>query len=165
MAVACRLTSHFVRSKRDLTGLLPLTAKAVTNIATYDIDRIDLFLSRFAKLQDFLTTKLFRSLARAALEGVDQDVSVFDTLTRMEKFGVISSLEEWVTLRQLRNSFSHEYLVNEKEIADNINRAYAGAEVLLATLVQVHRFGVAHLGLDLLPCPVGDEEREKGTES
>jgi len=162
LAAACRLHGHFIRSRRNLAGLLPLTANAVTNISVRDVDRIDLFLGRFAKLQDFLTTKLFRSLARAALEGVEQDVSVFDTLARMEKFGVIHSLEEWAMLRQLRNSFSHEYLADEQEIADNVNKAYIGAEILLAALEQVRRFGITRLGLDLLPCSGGDGKKEKG---
>lgn len=148
LAGARRLAAHLERSHRQVAGLLPLAPAAVATLDEAAIDRIDLFLSRFGRLQDFLSTKLFRSLGRAALEGVERDLSVLDTLHRMEKFGVLDSAAAWGELRQLRNSFHHEYLQEPEEIAANVNTAFGRTALLLEAVERSARFAVERLGME-----------------
>jgi len=145
LTVATKMNHSFKRSLESVKEDVPITSEDIGGLSNEQIDRIDLYLSRFSKLQDFITTKLFRSLARASLEDTSQDVSLIDTIRRMEKFGIIPSLEEWVVIRQLRNSVTHEYLTDNQEVADNINMAHAKAEILIRTLSEIQVFTEKHL--------------------
>lgn len=90
--------------------------------------------------------KLFRALARASLEDTSQDVSLLDTLNRMEKFGVVEDLEQWLKARLLRNAFAHEYLTDNAAIADNnINAACELYELLDRSLTHCHVFYREHI--------------------
>ena len=145
LTVAIKMNNSFKRSLESVREDVPIASEEINGLSNEQIDRIDLYLSRFSKLQDFITTKLFRSLARASLEDTSQDVSLIDTIRRMEKFGIIPSLEEWITIRQLRKSITHEYLTDNQEIADNINMAHAKAEILIRTLKETQAFAEKHL--------------------
>ena len=80
---AGRMHGHLRRSHDQVGSRLPLDAEKVRKLSDEDIDQLDLYLSRFGKLQDFMVGKLFRALARASLEDTSQDISVLDTLNRM----------------------------------------------------------------------------------
>jgi len=54
---------HLERSHQQIATELPLQAAQISRLSDEQIDRLDLYLGRFAKLQDFLTAKLFRSIA------------------------------------------------------------------------------------------------------
>jgi uncharacterized protein YutE (UPF0331/DUF86 family) len=55
-----------------------------------------------------LIQKLFRALD--AIELVDEG-SLLDRLARMEKRGVIDSMETWTEIRELRNQIAHDYVI------------------------------------------------------
>lgn len=143
--IARRISENLRRSLDSVGKDIPLASKEISGLSNEQVDRIDLFLSRFGRLQDFMTTKLFRSLARASLEDMSGDVSLIDTIGRMEKFGIIPSVEEWVTIRQLRNSVTHEYLTDNRQIAENINLACAKTEILLGALKETQAYTDTHL--------------------
>jgi hypothetical protein len=121
--VAQRMARNLERSRKQASAVLPITAETVGKLTEQEIDVFDLFLARFGKLQDFLVSKLFRSVALASLEDIHSDVSILDMLRRMEKFGIIDSADSWLQLRLLRNAFAHEYLTDNAAIAENINKA------------------------------------------
>lgn len=70
--------------------------------------------SRFARLNDFLVQRVFRTLDQ--IELVDEG-SPLDRLQRAEARGLIPSAERWRELRLLRNAIAHDYLI---ESADRV---------------------------------------------
>lgn len=78
--------------------------------ADYSLDELDSFeslCSRFARLSDIITQKVFRLIDELALESHG---SVRDRINRAEKRGIIESAETFVAIRMLRNDIAHEYL-------------------------------------------------------
>ncbi|MBB3329542.1 hypothetical protein BDK63_000382 [Halomonas campaniensis] len=145
LQVAERMQHHLHRSWGAIQPDLPLQSAAVPRLDDDTIDRLDLFLSRFGKLQDFMAGKLFRALARASLEDTGADVSLLDTLNRMEKFGVLLAVDDWLEVRQLRNAFAHEYLNDSAAIAENINSAARLYPLLSDTLGRCRDFQARHI--------------------
>jgi hypothetical protein len=74
-----------------------------------------------------------------------RDVSLLDTLNRMEKFGVLESLDDWLKIRLLRNAFAHEYLADSAAMADNINAASRLYPLLAKTLERCRDFQRRHI--------------------
>jgi hypothetical protein len=70
--------------------------------------------SRFARLNDFLVQRVFRTLDQVEL--MDEG-SPLDRLQRAEARHLITSAERWRELRMLRNAIAHDYLI---ESADRI---------------------------------------------
>ena len=90
-----------------------------------DVDKlktIDSFILRFVKIQDRMGEKLFPVLLEQLGE-YKSNMSLIDVLHRLEKLELISSSDEWIDYRKLRNSLTHEYPNNRKEIAEIIKLA------------------------------------------
>ncbi|MBU2569389.1 MAG: hypothetical protein KJ725_05005 [Gammaproteobacteria bacterium] len=69
--------------------------------------KIEAFSSRFCRLQDTLGDKLLPALL-AALGEFPKALLV--NLDKAEKYGWLTSAEQWIALRQLRNRMIHEYI-------------------------------------------------------
>jgi hypothetical protein len=72
LEVAARMHHHLGRSHQQIADDMPLRPGQVSQLDDDRIDRLDLYLGRFSKLQDFITSKLFRSVALASLEDTSQ---------------------------------------------------------------------------------------------
>ncbi len=140
LAVARKMHTHLSRSHTKAAPIIPLQTAAVSTLDNEQIDLLDLYLSRFGKLQDYMVSKVFRAIAKASLEDTSQDVSTLDTLNRMAKFGVITNLDAWLKARLLRNAFAHEYLDDDAAIAENVNAAFALFDLLETTLATSEAF-------------------------
>ena len=79
-------------------------------------EKLESLTSRFARLTDILTQKVFRAIDALELEN---EGTLLDRLNRMEKRGVISSASLWRDIRDLRNQISHDYLEDEIESLRN----------------------------------------------
>ena len=91
--------------------------------------------SRFARLNDFLVQRLFRTLDQ--IELLDEGTPL-DRLQRAEARGVIVSAERWRELRLLRNAIAHDYLI---ESADRVlGESLAAAPELLETVERLLRY-------------------------
>jgi len=148
LEVADRMLHHLERSYHQVTDELPLQLDHINKLTDAQIDRLDLYLGRFSKLQDFIVSKLFRSLALASLEDTSQDVSLIDTLRRMEKYGIVQDLNDWLEIRLLRNSLTHEYLTDDDAIAENINAAFAAYTTLIDTLDRIKAYYKKHISIE-----------------
>jgi hypothetical protein len=94
--------------------------------------------SRFARLNDFLLQRVFRTLDQIELA---DDGTALDRLQRAEKRGLISSADRWRELRLLRNAIAHDYLI---ESADRVLReSLAAAPELIETAQRVGHYVVA----------------------
>lgn len=142
---ALKMARNLERSRKQASAVLPITADTVDELTDEEIDVFDLFLARFGKLQDFLVSKLFRSVALASLEDIHADVSILDMLRRMEKFGIIDSADDWLQLRMLRNAFAHEYLTDNAAIAANINKAFELEPLLTTAITRAESYFAEHI--------------------
>jgi hypothetical protein len=91
--------------------------------------------SRFARLNDFLVQRVFRTLDQ--IELMDEG-SPLDRLQRAEARNLIASAERWRELRMLRNAIAHDYLI---ESADRVLvDALAASPELLQTAEHLVRY-------------------------
>lgn len=86
------------------------------------IKTIDTFIYRFIKLQDLMGDKLFKIFLNEIGEYKD-NMSLLDSVDKLEKLELINSSQDWMEYRKLRNKLTHEYPDNEDEILDGIKIA------------------------------------------
>lgn len=58
----------------------------------------------------------------------------------MEKYGIVQDLNDWLEIRLLRNSLTHEYLTDDVAIAKNINAAFSAYTTLIDTLNRIKAY-------------------------
>lgn len=91
--------------------------------------------SRFARLNDFLVQRVFRTLDQIELM---DDGSPLDRLQRAEARGLVNSAERWRELRMLRNAIAHDYLI---ESADRVLReSLESSSELIETAERLVRY-------------------------
>ncbi|PKM45198.1 MAG: hypothetical protein CVV05_07455 [Gammaproteobacteria bacterium HGW-Gammaproteobacteria-1] len=105
-------------------------------------ERLDAFVARFNRLQDTIGDKLIPELMRNMQETPG---AALDNLGRMEKLGLLASVEEWIEARNLRNRLVHEYMHEPGEFAEALKRAGALVPLLTATDEALRRYVDMHL--------------------
>jgi uncharacterized protein with HEPN domain len=83
-------------------------------------ERVEAFVSRFARLQDTLGDKLLPQLLRALGE---KTASALDNLNVAERLGFVDSVDDWMMMRNLRNQMIHEYI---EDLAVLVNALQTG---------------------------------------
>lgn len=114
---------HITRIDEALEGLkgsLPLSEETYLNLDSGVVMRLDQFIFRFSKLQDAIGAKIFRYVLAWLYEEVES-MSMRDVLDRLERLGVIDSVENWVYIRELRNTVAHDYPLDTREVVDSLN--------------------------------------------
>lgn len=104
-------------------------------------ERLDAFVARFARLQDTVGDKLIPELMQHMLETPG---SVIDNLNRMEKLGLLASVDDWIEARNLRNRLVHEYMRDPAEFADALKRAGDLVQLLINTSDALKQYSDAH---------------------
>jgi len=84
--------------------------------------KVEAFTSRFARLQDTVGDKLLPAWLEALGEHIGP---VIDNLNKAEKLGVLSSVDDWLAIRGLRNQMVHEYIESFTILTDALNQANA----------------------------------------
>ncbi|MDQ3018969.1 MAG: hypothetical protein M3R36_00110 [Bacteroidota bacterium] len=80
----------------------------------------DVLTSRFSRLSDYIIQKAIRTIDKIDEEDAG---TVRDRLNRAEKKELISSTDEFVEIRNLRNDITHEYIPEEmSEIFNGVMR-------------------------------------------
>lgn len=86
-----------------------------------DFEVLEAMSSRFARVTDILTQKIFRLVNLIDLE--ESDLSVIDRIEKAEKKGLIDSAMDFKNIRELRNEIAHEYTDDKyKEIFKDVIR-------------------------------------------
>ena len=99
-------------------------------------ERVDAFAARFGCMQDTLGDRVVPELLRQLLETPG---SAIDNLNRLEKLGLLESVEQWVEARNLRNRLFHEYMRDADEFAQALVRARQLVSLLVRTYNAVNR--------------------------
>ncbi len=114
-------------------------------LENFDIDDfetvkvIDTFIFRFIKLQDYLGQKLFRRFLEEIGE-LYENMSFIDVLDKLEKLEMISSSEEWIEIRRLRNKLTYEYLDETEEMKEKIKMAMNKIPTLEKTIKNIEKY-------------------------
>jgi len=107
-----------------------------------ELESFESLCSRFARLSDIMTQKLFRLLDELAL---DTPGSVRDRINRAEKRGVIDKAEDFVAIRILRNDIAHEYL--PEAIRDIYRKVMELTPSLLASVALIKLYSDKEFGV------------------
>ncbi len=131
--------------RKDAAGLERVIARLFSTPATSDrlaaldtdedlTERVDAFAARFGRLQDALSDKLLPAYFDLVEESPRPVVEMLD---RAERLGLVSSADEFIEARKLRNRLVHEYVENRDELAANLNAARKASTLLTTTVVRV----------------------------
>lgn len=100
-----------------------------------ELDKIEVFTSRFTRLSDILIKRAYRTIDAYLME---EGGTLIDVLNRAEKRGLIHSLEEIRTLKDMRNLIAHEYAKNEiDEIFKNI---LSYTPILISLVIKLENY-------------------------
>lgn len=112
--------ARILKALEILKPSFPLTKNSINSFDDEAIAVLDQFLYRFAKLQDCIGLRLIPSLY-SVLENDDRVLPFIDVLNRLEKLGLLSSVNDWQFFRAIRNNLAHEYPEREDDVVDAIN--------------------------------------------
>ncbi len=122
-------------TKRALDKMLvtvALVQASLRKLTTYDVARnysadesepYDALSDRFIRAVE-VSLEFFRSYER--LQFAEESDTLRDWLNRMEKLALISSVERWFNMRDVRNRIVHDYIPTEiKQMYDDIMGDFA----------------------------------------
>lgn len=105
-------------------------------------ERVEAFVGRFGRLQDTVGDKLLPLLLAVLGEKTS---SVIDNLDRAERLELLSSADEWLTMRNLRNQMVHEYVEDPVVLNSALQSGHAFVPTLVAAanamIAEVERRG------------------------
>lgn len=92
-------------------------------------ERVEAFVGRFSRLQDTIGDKLLPLLLDALGE---KPSSVIDNLDRAERLDWITSSDDWLTIRNLRNQMIHEYVEDLAVLVSALQTGHTFVPTLIA---------------------------------
>ena len=120
------------RNRGKLKDTVDLVRASLDKLQPYDENRVynadelepyDALSDRFIRAVE-VGLKFFRSYEM--LEFAEQSDTLRNLLNRMEKTGMVSSVEIWFRMRDVRNRIVHDYLPQEvKDMYDDIMGAFS----------------------------------------
>jgi len=122
-----------------MQSFMPLTDVSIQKLNDDEIEHIDQYLYRFAKLQDVLGNKLFASLLSFLSEDSSNN-SFIDIFNRLEQLEIVHNYEKWVELRLIRNELSHEYDDDPGTNAERLNRIFNRKKDLEKYLEDIKKY-------------------------
>ena len=96
---------------------------------------LDQFAYRYTRLQDDMGVKLMPAVLKALGEDVAL-MSAIDRFARLEQLGWLASADDWQTLRQIRNQFTHDCPDNPTERFESWQAAVLAAAQLTSVLTR-----------------------------
>ena len=143
--MARKEAAHLRYTQRTLFAL-SIDAEWIQQLSLRDdlAEKIDAFVSRFARLQDHLGEKLIPRFA--ALLG-EAPKSILNVLAYAEKMQWVESAEAFIGARKLRNLLVHEYMSDTQLFLEALWSAREASEMLFRTVAAIEAEAAA-LGLD-----------------
>lgn len=123
----------------EIHSIFPISSKKYQELDSNEIKNIDQYLFRFAKMQDTIGQKLFKIVVDDFVED-SSSLSLIDILNKLEKIGIVSSMNDWQILRTARNNIAHQYDDEPEEMADAINKIFAQKDVLLDVFSNIENY-------------------------
>jgi len=120
-----------------MKSYFPISPKKLDSLSYEEITTLELYTSRFSRLQDHMGNNVFPILL-ASFEEPVTSMTFTDRLNKLEALGILQSAQDWREARDIRNHISHEYPDNLELMAANLNRSYEMKNILLDCLKRVH---------------------------
>ena len=135
MELAKKEAAHLRYSQTSLFAL-DIDLDWVENLATQPAlaEKVEAFVSRFARLQDHLGEKLLPRFA--ALVG-ESPRTLLDTLAFAERAQVLSNADSFIAARRLRNALVHEYMQDAQVFLESLFEARQACELFFSTVDKV----------------------------
>lgn len=124
---------HLARINRaygKMAVFMPLNTEKYQQLSDDEIEHIDQFLFRFAKLQDAIGDKLFLLLLDFLLEENSRNKPFIDILNRLEQLGLLNDKNVWLELRKIRNNIAHQYEDEPQAATEALNAIYEAKAIL-----------------------------------
>ena len=133
--LARREAAHLLYSQQTLFAL-PIDLAWVNALGEQPVlaEKVQAFVSRFARLQDHIGEKLLPRYA--ALVG-ESPKTLIDTLAFAERAEVLSDANTFIAARRLRNALVHEYMFDAQVFLDNLLQARIACELFFQTVNTV----------------------------
>ena len=127
----------------------PLTEFNFSKISPIELALFDQLIYRFSKLQDSMGSRLFKQL----LEALEEDISglpFIDILHKMEKLNLLENAKDWIALRQIRNTVSHDYPFYTEIQIEELNLLPGEVEKLTGIWIKLKEYALKRLtdGMD-----------------
>ena len=100
-----------------------------------ELDRFEAFTSRFARLSDIVTQKMFRLIDDIDLE---DSGTVRDRINRAEKKNLIEDADIFIQIRIVRNDIAHEY--NAESLKDIFKKVLELTPYLLESVKNIKEY-------------------------
>lgn len=130
---------RLARAHGKIAALFPASAETLQTLDDAQVDTLDAYLYRFTKLQDVMGQRLFPQTLDLLAENT-RGMVLIDQLNRLEQLGALPSAQQWLELRQLRNTLAHEYSDDKDRLAEGINTAFASLQVIDRIYVQIAQY-------------------------
>jgi hypothetical protein len=112
---------------------MPLNVDRYLALSEDEIEHLDQFLFRFAKLKDTIGEKLLISILEYLQEENPKFKPFIDILNRLEQLESLEEKNNWLELRKIRNNISHQYEDEPKQASEALNEIY-NAKPMLETI-------------------------------
>jgi len=133
-----RLANYFNEAKKHIAKIegakellekkMPLNMESFSKLSERELDKLDVLVFRFSKLQDLLGQKIFRYILEYS--GFDTNISFVKILSELEREGLLE-VDRWRALRDVRNAIAHEYPNEEDSLIDELNFIYQEVSYLV----------------------------------
>ena len=145
LRIVQRESVHLDYSRRKLEAMV-LTAEKLEKLDQDPevAEAIEAFASRFGRMQDTMAAKLFPRFLEAQAERAGTQL---ETLNRLEKLGLIESVERWLEARALRNRLIHEYVENMEKFKRDLDLAQSYTLMFVASHQRILEYGRQSLQL------------------
>lgn len=124
------------KSYAKVKDIFPLSAQRYEKLSDDEIEAIDQYLFRFAKLQDALGMRLFKIIVSEYVDTINE-LTFLDILNHLEKIGILEDVNVWKRLRDIRNDISHQYDDEPQEMAQALNNIFAYKDELLEIFERI----------------------------
>lgn len=122
--------------------LRALTSDDYTHLNKDDRRLLDQFAYRYTRLQDDMGARLMPSVLKVLGEDI-APMSAIDRFTRLEQLGWLQSADDWLSLRQVRNQFAHDYPDSPTERFERLQAAIQAARQLLTVMAQFQKKAIS----------------------
>lgn len=106
------------------------------------IDRLESFGAKFGRMQDTMVDKLIPTLLQMVGE---QTGAAIDNLGRLERLGLVHSVDAWLQMRRLRNRLVHEYMDRPDDLAPALERACEFTDRMHEDFNTIRAYAQTHL--------------------
>jgi len=129
---------------KKVSLIFPLDVNKYRILTDDEIEHIDQMVYRFSKLQDSVGERLFKSVLMFLEEDI-KNKPFLDILNRLEQLAILSSKDEWLRLRKLRNELSHEYSNEDEENVAVLNMLFNEIKTINDIFLGVRNYFDLHI--------------------